>query len=806
MRENSSKDFSEIVLPVLLLRGLVLFPGMILSFDVGRVKSIAAIDEAMKKDQRIFVVAQKNVKENNPELKDLYEIGVVAKIKQVISQSDNLVKVLVEGEKRARILKGLKSDSAIVAKVSVCEEKHTATPEEIAAMRMVKSIFNQYVKMSSQISMDFVTSITLCEDPGEVGDSLAANIVADYTAKQNLLMQPSVLLRLEQLSEILVKELNILSIEEDLNAKLINRIELGNREHYLREQMQVISEELGEKDILCDAEELREKILSLKLPKDVSKILLKECDRLTKMPFGSQEANVCRNYIDLCVHLPWNKKDSKTIDLKKAEEILNREHYGLEKVKERILETLSVRELSSSTDGHVLCLVGPPGVGKTSIAKSIARAINRKYARISLGGIHDESDIRGHRRTYVGAMPGRIISAINKTKRKNPVLLLDEIDKVGKDVCGDPVSALLEVLDPEQNNTFYDHYVDMPFDLSDVFFITTANSCDDIPKTLLDRMDVINLTSYTSEEKFNIAKKHLVPKQLKKHGFENINVNITDRAIRDIIEHYTKEAGVRTLDRTIASLFRRLAKDIVLGEKDSINVTTMNLEKILGSKKFKGNETNKKDEIGVVNGLAWTPTGGELITIEVAIMQGVGKVELTGSLGDVMRESAYTAISFIRSNCKDLGVNPLFYTECDIHVHVPQAAISKDGPSAGVTLATAIISALTDVPVRHNIAMTGEITLRGKTLPVGGIKEKIIAAYRAGITTAIIPKENESDLEEIESTVKDKMNFIMATDMQTVLKHSLLKNISQTVETKRMPIGKITRSKLNVGQTLNIPQ
>ncbi len=806
MRENSSKDFSEIVLPVLLLRGLVLFPGMILSFDVGRVKSIAAIDEAMKKDQRIFVVAQKNVKENNPELKDLYEIGVIAKIKQVISQSDNLVKVLVEGEKRARILKGLKSDSAIVAKVSVCEEKHTATPEEIAAMRMVKSIFNQYVKMSSQISMDFVTSITLCEDPGEVADSLAANIVADYTAKQNLLMQPSVLLRLEQLSEILVKELNILSIEEDLNAKLINRIELGNREHYLREQMQVISEELGEKDILCDAEELREKILSLKLPKDVSKILLKECDRLTKMPFGSQEANVCRNYIDLCVHLPWNKKDSKTIDLKKAEEILNREHYGLEKVKERILETLSVRELSSSTDGHILCLVGPPGVGKTSIAKSIARAINRKYARISLGGIHDESDIRGHRRTYVGAMPGRIISAINKTKRKNPVLLLDEIDKVGKDVCGDPVSALLEVLDPEQNNTFYDHYVDMPFDLSDVFFITTANSCDDIPKTLLDRMDVINLTSYTSEEKFNIAKKHLVPKQLKKHGFENINVNITDRAIRDIIEHYTKEAGVRTLDRTIASLFRRLAKDIVLGEKDSINVTTMNLEKILGSKKFKGNETNKKDEIGVVNGLAWTPTGGELITIEVAIMQGVGKVELTGSLGDVMRESAYTAISFIRSNCKDLGVNPLFYTECDIHVHVPQAAISKDGPSAGVTLATAIISALTDVPVRHNIAMTGEITLRGKTLPVGGIKEKIIAAYRAGITTAIIPKENESDLEEIESTVKDKMNFIMATDMQTVLKHSLLKNISQTVETKRMPIGKITRSKLNVGQTLNIPQ
>ena len=803
MSETSNKDISIVKLPVLLLRGLVLFPNMILNFDVGRAKSIAALDEAINKNQRIFIITQKDVKNNDPDFEDLYEVGVIANIKQVVNRSNDLVRVLVEGEKRAKIIKKLQSNPLMLAEVQICEEEHNPTAEEIAAMRIVKSMFDEYVNLSTQISPDFVSSIVLNENPKEIVDMLASNIVMDYNTKNKLLSQTNVLARLKELMVILANELNVLEIEEDLNVKLMNKIEQGKREYYLREQMQVILEELGDNDLLTESESLRKKILSLKLPKEVSTHLLSECNKLSKMPLGAQEANVYRNYIDLCINLPWKEKDESKINLKKAEEILNKEHYGLDKVKERILETIAVKKFTSNNDGQILCLVGPPGVGKTSIAKSIAHAMNRKYARISLGGIHDESDIRGHRRTYVGAMPGRIISAINKVQKKNPVLLLDEIDKLSKDVYGDPVSALLEVLDPEQNNMFYDHYVDMPFDLSEVFFITTANNYDNIPRELLDRMEIINLTSYTSEEKFNIAKKYIIPKQIKNLNLKSKNIKVTDSAIKFIIDYYTKESGVRTLDRTIATLFRKLAKNMLLEDDKNINVTSRNIEKILGPRKFKIEEKNKKDEIGIVNGLAWTSVGGEVITIEVAVMQGTGKVEFTGSLGEIMRESIYTVISFIRSNSRELGVNPIFYTECDIHVHIPQAAVPKDGPSAGISLATAIISALTDVPISSNVAMTGEITLRGKVLPIGGLKEKTMAAYRSGITTVIIPEENKSDLSEISQVVKDKINFIPIDNIYTALEHALLSRVKKVSSHKSLAVKKsnsIIESTLNVLQ------
>ncbi|MDQ5983403.1 MAG: Lon protease 1 [Eubacteriales bacterium SKADARSKE-1] len=790
MSELFEKDFSKIKLPVLLLRGLVLFPGMILSFDVGRVKSIAALNEAMNNNQRIFVVTQKDVKEEDPKLEGLNPVGVFAEVKQVLRQKGNVIRVLVEGHGRGKISALVREKPFMEAEVLVCEDEQTKDSlEEVASLRTIRTIFKEYVKLSPMISPDLIIGVSSCEDPGKVADYLAANLNFDYKVKQDLLNKTDVLERLEDLMGLLLNELNILSIEQDLNLKLIDKIELGKKEYFLREQKQIISEELGEKDFQTESEELKGKIIKLKLPKSVHDQLTKECIKLSNMQPGSQETNVIRNYIELCLDLPWNKKTKEKIDLGRAQAILDRDHYGLSKVKERIIETLAVRKLTNDANGQIICLVGPPGVGKTSIAKSIAKAIGRRYARISLGGVHDEADIRGHRKTYVGAMPGRIITAIKSAGSKNPLILLDEIDKLGKDQFGDPVSALLEVLDSEQNYSFYDHYVDMPFDLSEVFFITTANNYESIPEPLLDRMDVIELISYTSEEKYHIGKEHLIPKQLKKHGITKGEFKISEAALRELITCYTREAGVRTLERTIANLMRKAAKTFVSGEKQRISINTKDLEEMLGPRKFLPDKLKTKVQVGVSTGLAWTKVGGETISVEVATMPGTGKVKLTGSLGDVMKESAQTAISFIRSNAKQFSIDPNFYNKLDIHIHVPQGATPKDGPSAGVTLASAIVSALTGIPVKQNAAMTGEITLRGRVLAVGGLREKTMAAYRAGVDTVIIPKENESDLSELDSIVKSKMKFIVADNMDIVLKNSLVSNkfnsLNKSMLTKR---------------------
>ncbi len=779
---NKSLKNDKQILPVIPLRGLVLFPDMMLHFDIGRKKSILALNEAMSKDQKVFFVAQKNMKDDEPTEEQLHSIGVVAKIKQILRQPGNIVRVLIEGNYRAKIDKFVAEEPFLVANILLTEKKiMTISSKSEALIRKTKELFEKYLEISPQMPPDLIVGVRSCDDAGDLADFIASNIALKYQDKQKILSEISPLIRLDNLMLMLSDELNILSLEENINVKLRNRIDKNQKEYYLREQIKVISEELGEGDNpQSEAEELRNKIRKLNISEEISKPLLKECDKLYKMSFGSHEANVIRTYIESCLNLPWNKKTVDSIDLDKAKKILDRDHYGMDKVKERILESLSVRKISPDIKGQIICLVGPPGVGKTSIACSIAKAIGKKYARIALGGVKDESDIRGHRRTYVGAMAGRIISAIESVGVNNPLLLLDEIDKLSNDFHGDPTSALLEVLDPEQNHTFYDHYIDLPFDLSEVLFITTANDYSAIPGPLMDRMEVISLSSYTYEEKFHIEKKHLIPKQIKKHGLNSKKIKFTDKAMKDIISGYTREAGVRTLDRTIASLVRKSAKILVSEEKEKVVIYNKDLEDMLGPKKYKDNEISNKSEIGVTNGLAWTSVGGEIMPIEVALMPGTGKIELTGSLGDVMKESARIAVSYMRSHCDELLIDADFYKKYDIHIHAPEGAIPKDGPSAGVTMATSILSILQNRPVKSNLAMTGEITLRGKVLPIGGLKEKTMAAYRAGIKKVIIPAENSSDLAEIDPIVKDALTFILANNLDIVFKNALdnTKNIS----------------------------
>ncbi|MDD3228482.1 MAG: endopeptidase La [Oscillospiraceae bacterium] len=771
-------DEQSQLLPALILRGLVIFPGMMLQFDVGRKKSILALSKAMEENQMVFLVTQKDLSLDDPGPDDLYTVGVVAKIRQVIRRSDDGIRLFAEGLYRAEIQSVQAEDPFITTNVKKLESKPQRLSQNTEALiRYTQSLFEDYIQNYTHVPPDIVLGVIQKKDCGELADYIAMNISLDYDKKQKILEELSPYKRLQKLSSMLKSELKILSIEAKISEKAKNEIDDNQKDYFLREQMKAIADELGEEDNpLEEADQLREKIHKSAMPQEQKQKLLKECDRLSKMPEGSHESSVITTYVDTCLSLPWGISSKDHIDLKKARRILDRDHYGLSKVKDRILESLAVKKLNPDIKGQILCLVGPPGVGKTSIAHSVAEALGRKYVRISLGGVHDESDIRGHRRTYIGAMPGRIINAIKQSGTNNPVMLLDEIDKLGNDYRGDPSSALLEVLDSAQNNTFVDHYIDMPFDLSKVFFITTANDASNIPDPLYDRLDVITLGSYTHDEKFHIATKYLIPKQLKASGIPPKKLHISPASTHAIIDGYTREAGVRGLERQISTICRKSAVKIVEKPDTIVRVTAKTLKEYLGPRKFRNESLNQKDTVGLVNGLAWTTVGGEILPIEVAAMKGTGKIELTGSLGDVMKESARTAISCIRTRADKLGISKDFYNKYDIHIHAPEGAVPKDGPSAGAAMATAITSALTNIPIRHDVAMTGEITLLGRILPIGGLREKTMAAYRAGIKRVLIPADNVSDLAEVDEAVKDAVEFLPMEQIDQVLDVALVRN------------------------------
>lgn len=780
------------VMPAVALRGLVVFPDMFIHFDVGREKSINALKKAMDTDQEIFLVTQKDISVDDPDYSELYEIGVIATVKQVLKlpgKSGN-VRVAVEGICRARLVEGINAGKgnylkAMVFPITEPEVKIDSVDYAKALVRHSKDLFAEYSDCAPQMPADVVTGVMQKSEPGPLADYIAGNIMLEYEDRQTVLSTINPLRRLEEMCVILVNEGNLLSIEAEIGDKVQEQIDKGQREYYLREQMKVISAELGggvsqEEDL----DRYRETIFNLDVSDEIKEKLFKECDRLEKYSPQSPEAAVSRNYIETCISLPWNNLSEENTDIAKSRKILEADHYGLDKIKKRILEYLAVRVLAPDIKGQIICLVGPPGVGKTSVAQSIARATGREYVRISLGGVKDEAEIRGHRKTYIGSMPGRIINAMQQAGTSNPLVLLDEVDKLSSDYKGDPTSALLEVLDPEQNSTFRDHYIELPFDLSRVMFITTANVEANIPEPLRDRMEIIELGSYTSEEKFQIAKKHLIPKQIKRHGLTAGKLRITDKAIRLIIEGYTREAGVRALEQKIAAICRKSAMEIVEGNAEKISVKPENIEALLGTRKYKADNMIRENEVGVVNGLAWTSVGGDMLEIESAVLKGTGKLELTGSLGDVMQESAKAAVSYIRSKADTLPINGSFYKESDIHIHVPEGATPKDGPSAGVTIATSLVSALSGIKVRKDVAMTGEITLRGRVLPIGGLKEKSMAAYRAGIKTVVIPYDNIADLDEVDPVVKEAITFEPVKTIEAVWDIALEKeekNIEKTV-------------------------
>ena len=758
-------------LPVLPLRGMVVFPKAVIHFDVGRKQSIAAINKAMREDQLIFLAAQKDPVVNDPKLIDLYSIGVVAKIVQVLKQPDDVTRVVLEGKYRAKAVSPVFDPKHMLAEVApVAEQKMPLTAADIALIRSVKNQFEKYLEVTPKMPPDIIFKVALCKYPGELADYIASTMYLDYQTKQSILEIFDPFERLNTVLDVLVDETYISKLEREIEIKAKSRIDESQQLYFLREQKRAIEEQLGEDDDpSADAEDYADQIEKLELEEKTTETLMKECRKLMKMPFGSQEASVIRTYLDTVLELPWHTATEDKIVLSKIRRELDKSHFGLEKIKDRIIEQLAVRKLSDKQKGQVLCFVGPPGVGKTSIAQSIAKAIGRNSQRIALGGVKDEAEIRGHRRTYLGSMPGRIMAAVQNAGSNNPLLILDEIDKLASDYKGDPTSALLEVLDIEQNNKFVDHYIAVPFDLSNVMFITTANDLGMIPAPLRDRMEIIELNSYTREEKFHIAKKHLIPKQLDLCGFSSKEIKFTQKAIYALIDYYTRESGVRTLEREIASLLRKCAVKKLDGEAETFKIDEKMVEELLGKKKYLPDQLSKKDEVGVVNGLAWTSVGGELLPIEVAVMDGTGKIVLTGSLGDVMQESAKAAITCIRSHAKLLGIDSDFYKTKDIHIHAPEGAVPKDGPSAGITMATAIYSALADKPVRHDVAMTGEITLRGKVLAIGGLKEKSMAAYKYGIDTVFIPKQNERDISEFDTAVREKVHFIPVENFTDVI-------------------------------------
>ena len=764
-------------MPVLALRGLAVFPEQTVHFDVGRVKSALALEEAMKGDQMLLLIPQKNIVDDDPGYSGLFTIGTVVKVKQILKAQNDNIRVLVTGLRRAKITEMLQTSPYLSAMVeSVPEVQVNDNLRSRALRREANALYAGYMDMIERPPQSVQLRLLASDSCGYIADSIAQNSMFDYRDKAKLLCQLNPVRRLEAAVKLLKQEMEMLRLESDIQERTRAIIDQQQKDYYLREQMKAIREELGEGDDINEFAEYEKDILLLNLPEDSETKLMKDLARLKKQPFGSSEGAVLRNYLDTVLELPWNTSTKERVDVETARKILNKDHYGLEKVKERILETIAVRQMAPEMPPQILCLVGPPGVGKTSVAYSIARSLNRKMARIALGGVHDEADIRGHRKTYVGAMPGRILAAMTQAGSNNPILLLDEVDKMGSDHRGDPSAALLEVLDGEQNKTYRDHYLEIPFDLSNVMFITTANTLDTIPRPLLDRMEIIELNSYTDEEKLMIAKNHLIPKQISKHGLKKSQLRITDDGIREIIQCYTRESGVRNLERAFAEICRKTAMQLLADENcKRVQISDKNVESFLGVRKFLPERMNAKDQIGIVTGLAWTSVGGDTLEVEVNVMEGTGKLELTGNLGDVMKESVRAAVSYIRANANTLGVAADFYKTKDIHVHFPAGAIPKDGPSAGITICTAIVSALTGVSVRRDVAMTGEISLRGRVLPIGGLKEKTMAALRHGIHTVIIPKDNERDLEEIDQTVRKSLHFVIAETVDTVLDTALNK-------------------------------
>ena len=776
--EGDIEDENLLTLPMIPLRGLSVFPNMVLHFDVGREKSINALEKAMVMDQRIFLVAQKDENIDLPTPEDFYHTGTIGKIKQMLKLPGDSIRVLVEGIERAaieEIVFEVPYFNCVIKKIDEDTEGETS-PQTEALMRSVLDSFEEYLSVNQKLTPEILPTIAGIEEPGRFSDIIASHMDLKIEDKQVLLEAIDINVRLEKIKEFLVREIEILNIEQDISSKVKSQMNKNQREYYLREQMRAIQEELGMTEEMEDeVADWKEKMKKLKLEKKTHEKIEKEINRFSKMQPSSAEASVSRTYIETILELPWRKEKKGNIDLIKAEKILNEDHHGLEKVKERVLEYLAVIQLSKSLKGPILCLVGPPGVGKTSIARSVARSINRDFVRMSLGGVRDEAEIRGHRRTYIGAIPGRIISAMKECGSNNPVFLFDEVDKIGSDFKGDPASALLEVLDPEQNRDFTDHYLEVPFDLSKVMFITTANSIDTIPRPLLDRMEVINVTGYTEEDKLNIAENYLIPKKVKEHGLKDSNIHFSTRALRDLINFYTRESGVRNLEREIANICRKVARKIVSGKKASYRITEKNLEGYLGKKRFRYDVITGEAEVGVTTGMAWTAVGGDTLFIETALMPGTGKLVLTGQLGDVMQESAKAGISYIRSVADKYNIDPDFYKEKDLHIHVPEGAVPKDGPSAGVTMCTAIISRLTGMPVSKEVAMTGEITLTGKVLPVGGIREKVMAAHRAGIKKILLPAENERDIEEIPKNVRKQLEFVLLNTVDEALEQALVK-------------------------------
>ncbi|GGE18240.1 Lon protease [Marinithermofilum abyssi] len=767
----------ERILPLLPLRGLLVYPNMVLHLDVGRERSVKALEQAMVDDDTILLATQNEVQLEEPTPDDIYKMGTVARVRQMLKLPNGTIRVLVEGLRRARLLEFVKTDSFYQVRVKEIFEAEVNEIDVEALMRSVLDHFEQYLRLSKKVSPETLSAVSDIDEPGRLADVIASHLPLKMEDKQKILETVDIRNRLETLLTILNDEREVLELERKISQRVKKQMEKTQKEYYLREQMKAIQRELGEKEgRMGEVEELRKKLEELDAPDYVKEKAEKEIQRLEKIPTSSAEGGVIRTYVEWLLDLPWNKQTEDDLDLNKAERILDEDHYGLEKAKERVLEYLAVQKMVKRLKGPILCLAGPPGVGKTSLGRSIARALNRQFVRVSLGGVRDEAEIRGHRRTYVGAMPGRIIQGMKSAGSANPVFLLDEIDKMSMDFRGDPASALLEVLDPEQNQNFSDHYIEIPYDLSKVMFITTANAIHHIPQPLLDRMEVLYISGYTELEKEKIAKEYLIPKQIKEHGLSKEKLQINTDAIQKIIRQYTREAGVRNLERTVGTLCRKAAKQLVTSDKKKVIVTAKNLPQFLGPEKFRYGKAEEEDQVGAATGLAWTAAGGDTLTIEVSVLPGKGKLTLTGKLGDVMKESAQAAFSYTRTRAKELGIDPEFHEKNDIHIHVPEGAIPKDGPSAGITMATALVSALSGVPVSKQVGMTGEVTLRGRVLPIGGLKEKALSAHRAGLTHILVPKDNEKDLEDIPKSVRKDLKISLVGHMDEVLKLALVRD------------------------------